>query len=157
MKTLKMTCDSSSLPSRALRLFSETTFRNLTDFDTTLPHSSLVHFITRHFDLSSLTVGRCSFESTDGPCPFSDLDGNYHSSIISLSGPMSCIVHLLDGNPITLLDLSWSGGLYIPLFLEKAGSCSQTIVQLDLEYSAEYPRLLNGVGELLPELYSLRL
>ncbi len=116
-----------------------------------------MHFITQHLNLSSLTVRRCSFEFIDEPCPFSNLDRNYHSSIISLSSPMFCVIHLLDSNLITLLDLSWSSGSYIPLFLERAGFCSQTIVQLDLEYLVKYPKLLNSIGKLLPELYSLQL
>ncbi|KAK0468522.1 hypothetical protein IW261DRAFT_1426350 [Armillaria novae-zelandiae] len=159
VKTLKISCVPGILePVSALSILNRTLLPNLTYFDSTVSHLSMLRFISRH-RIAVLTVGNCDLPSEVWECPFSGMTrhGNHCGSIVSLSGPMSCVTHLIDGNPITVLDLSWCGAEYIPLFLETVRYCSESICELELEFSGEYPRLLHGVGELLPELYSLRL
>ncbi len=118
-----------------------------------VPHRSLVSFLLCHNCITTFMTGSCG--SSDAVCPLSTIIST--GTIVELSGPMSCVPYLIDGNPIARLRLSWEGYRHFELQLHHVAEGTSHITHLDLEFVAQDAQFLICPAHLIPFLYRFHL
>ncbi|KAK0471794.1 hypothetical protein IW261DRAFT_1314201, partial [Armillaria novae-zelandiae] len=118
-----------------------------------VPHRSLISFLLCHTCITTFTMSSCSSSGTI--CPLSAVTST--GSIMELSGPMSCVPYLIDGNPVTRLKLSWEDHRYFELLLHHVGEGTSRITHLDLEFVDQDAQFIIRLARAVPFLYRLRL
>lgn len=82
--------------SRWGRLLGGIQFHRLDLLQTNAPHAVIAEFLVYHPGIAHLSIEACG--PTRGPCP---LDGTRLPTLRNVSGPVSCVMHLVSNNPVS--------------------------------------------------------
>jgi len=82
--------------SRWGRLLGGIQFHRLELLQTNAPHAVIAEFLAYHPDIAHLSIVACG--PIRGPCP---LDGTRLPTLCNVSGPVSCVMHLVSNNSVS--------------------------------------------------------